>query len=532
MSLDVIKHGSVFLLPLQHNVSLYLPSCSSTDHPLTQFLFQYQYHVYRKLAPLVKDVGFKDVKSGHKATCEGTDITSSESQPEQIPAETIETGHVETGEMENTEVNTGSLRATDGGENLATELDTDENSRATLQQDESEIGKYLADENIGEEHKGDKNDAIHVYNEGKSLNTDLKKLKSFLDNGASPEGPSEDGQLSDSKASLTVEGTDESENLKSYFEELEDDMFDWESNEDDDVEETTDVIKESHEIASEENICENKEASDTQIQVDKSDDRVEPTPLKDEKSSSELDSLVKDEKDHLSDNVEEEETHGSDEALRKNEIEPDNVDSNHNDQPESNVSALDANQVVSRMDNENDTRGSGQNVSRNGNEIETQNGGVDQSNQLTYNSNKSDSNHCISNPGKQGRQGQTICSDVRDEEETIQTEPLTDDTIGSSEAAPKALSTAETPHEESEDSKEIDSQGDAQMPKLSLVEESDGEIKSGPVLMETFPQADQVRKQLKDILLDVRFFLGRCTFQLLIIYITTTFNLVIISGLK
>ena len=76
------------------------------------------------------------------------------------------------------------------------------------------------------------------------------------------------------------------------------------------------------------------------------------------------------------------------------------------------------------------------------------------------------------------------------------------------------------------------SEGDAQMPKLSLVEESDGEIKSGPVLRDTFPQADEVRKQLKDILLDVRFFLGRCTFQLLIIYITTASNLVIISGLK
>ena len=528
--LDVINAAVFFAI--QYNVSFYLPSCSSTDHPLTQFLFQYQYHVYRKLAPLVKDVGFKDVKSGHKATSEGTDITSSESQPEQIAAETIETGHVETDEIENTEVNTGSLRATGGGENLATELDTDENSKATLQQDESEIGKYLADENVGEEYKGDKNDAIHVYNEGKSLNTDLKKLKSFLEDGASLEGPSEDGQLGDSKASLTIEETDESENLKSYFEELEDDMFDWESSEDDDVEESTDVIKESHEITSEENICENKEASDKQIQVDKSDDRVEPTALSDEKSSSELDSLVKEEKDNLSDKVDEEETYGSDEALRKNEIEPENVDSDHNDQAKNNDSALDANQVVSSMDNENDTRGSGQNVSRNGNEIETQNGGVDQSNQLTCNSNKSDSNQCISNQGEQRRQGQTICSDVIDEGETIQTEPLTDDTIGSNEAAPEALSTAETPHEEREDSTEIDSEGDAQMPKLSLVEESDGEIKSGPVLRDTFPQADEVRKQLKDILLDVRFFLGRCTFQLLIIYIETAFNLVIISGLK
>ena len=525
--LDVINTAVFFAT--QYNVPFYLPSCSSTDHPLTQFLFQYQYHVYRKLAPLVKDVGFKDVKSGHKATCEGTDITSSETQPEQIPAETIEPGQVETDEMENTEVNTSSLRGTDGGENLATELDTDENSRATLQEDESEIGKYLADGNVGEEHKGDKNDAIHVYNEGKSLNTDLKKLKSLLDDGAPLEGPSEDGQLGDSKASLTVEGTDESENLKSYFEELEDDMFDWESNEDDDVEESTDVMKESHEITSEENICENKEASDTQIQVDKSDDRVEPTALNDEKSSSELDSLVKEEKDNLSDKVDEEETHGSDEALRKNEIEPENVDSDHNDQGKSNDSALDANQVVSSMDNENDPRGSGQNVSRNGNEIETQNGGVDQSNQLSCNSNKSDSNQCISNQGEQRRQGQTICSDVRDEGETIRTEPLTDD---SNEAATEALSTAETPHEEREDSTEIDSEGDAQMPKLSLVEESDGEIKSGPVLRDTFPQADEVRKQLKDILLDVRFFLGRCTFQLLIIYITTASNLVIISGLK
>ena len=528
--LDVINTAVFFAI--QYNVSFYLPSCSSTDHPLTQFLFQYQYHVYRKLAPLVKDVGFKDVKSGHKATCEGTDITSSETQPEQIPAETIETGQVETDEMENTEVNTSSLRGTDGGENLATELDTDENSRATLQEDESEIGKYLADGNVREEHKGDKNDAIHVYNEGKSLNTDLKKLKSLLDDGAPLEGPSEDGQLGDSKASLTVERTDESENLKSYFEELEDDMFDWESNEDDDFEESTDVMKESHEITSKENICENKEASDTQIQMDKSDDRVEPTALNDEKSYSELDSLIKEEKDNLSDKVDEEETHGSDEALRKNEIEPENVDSDHNDQAKSNDSALDANQVVSSMDNENDTRGSGQNVSRNGNEIETENGGVDQSNQLSCNSNKSDSNQCISNQGEQRRQGQTICSDVRDEGETIQTEPLTDDSIGSNEAAPEALSTAETPHEEREDSTEIDSEGDAQVPKLSLVEESDGEIKSGPVLRDTFPQADEVRKQLKDILLDVRFFLGRCTFQLLIIYIATAFNLVIISGLK
>lgn len=37
------------------------------DHPLTQFLLQYQYYVYRKLSPLVRNVGFPDVETGRKA---------------------------------------------------------------------------------------------------------------------------------------------------------------------------------------------------------------------------------------------------------------------------------------------------------------------------------------------------------------------------------------------------------------------------------------------------------------------------------
>ena len=512
---------------------LYLPSCSSTDHPLTQFLFQYQYHVYRKLAPLVKDVGFKDVRSGHKASSEGTNIISSETQPEQISAQTIahvDTAHVDTVESENQGGNVSSLGEVDVGENLATALDSDENSRTTLQQDEIEMGKYDAVENVGEEHKGDKNHAMHIDNEGKSFNTDLKILKSFLDDGAPLEGASEDGQHGGSKGSLIVGGTDESENLKSYFEELEDDMFDWESSKDDDVEESTDVIEESHEITSKESICENKEASDTQIQVDKGDDRVEPTALNDEKSSSELDSLVKDEKDHLSDKVDEEETHGSDEGQRKNEIEPENVASDHNDQPESNDSALDANQVVSGNDNKDNTGGFDQTVSQKENEIEPQNDDVDQHDQTTCYSNASDANQLISNQEEQRTQGDTICCDASDKDENIQTEAITDDPILSNEESPRALNTAGIPHEDREESKEIDSQGDAQIPKLSLLEESNGE--TGSVLRETFRQADEVRKQLKDILVDVRFFLGKCTFQLLIMYIATAFNLVIITDCK
>ncbi|XP_058971335.2 VPS9 domain-containing protein 1-like [Pocillopora verrucosa] len=205
---------------------------SSSDHPLTQFLLQYQYYVYRKLAPLVKDVGFPDVKSGRIATSEGTGAVINESHSdEHVKKSTIIDDEQNRGKNLNTLTNAGG----NFEGHFSSETNIEESLKGT-----KEIVKGTAEE---KEHETvEIHDAAFVKNtrdggsveKGKdgdsecaSSGTDLAKLKNLL-------GDDLQSEVSDTDTSqpTAVATSGDAASLETYFEELEDDMFGWDSSED------------------------------------------------------------------------------------------------------------------------------------------------------------------------------------------------------------------------------------------------------------------------------------------------------------
>ena len=441
---------------LNDSLIQYFPLCSSADHPLTQFLRQYQYHVYRKLAPLVKDVGFPDVKSVRKAKSKEADIILNESHSDEQTVKTKSDTHREDGEEDSQ--NTNSLKNVEGNlESLPSEYDDKESVTKGV--------NAIVDENVEEkrhddvdqpevtseddEKNGDIEKGANVDKECASSGTDLEKLKNLLEDDSQPETSKTDTtQVDDSvdgQKPSAVAVVRESENLESYFEELEDDMFGWESDEVDNngtgnetanadsCRETTD---ESEPVAErKEEIGENIEEHETKVVE-------ESTDANGETLSSQLDSLG-DKDMHLrpcSDSTSIENMHSPDEAQ--------SAITNNQDclsQPRDDTNPLEEKESASGL---------------------------------------------VEQPTNE----QTTSDNTNGEGEAQQT---MDD-----------LDTHETPNEQTADHSSSGEQGNEQIPRQPLfgseeginIEEQDASI---PV-----PATDEVRKQLKDALVDVRFFLG------------------------
>ncbi|PFX22012.1 VPS9 domain-containing protein 1 [Stylophora pistillata] len=204
---------------------------SSSDHPLTQFLLQYQYHVYRKLAPLVKDVGFPDVKSGRVAVNEGTCTTVKKFHSNEPAGQSV---LIEDEQNEGKNLNTLINAEGDFEGHFSSETNLEENVkgtreivRGTVREEGHETVEHhdvRQDSRDGDTvEKGKRN----VDSECASSETDLTKLKNLLGD----DNQSEVSETDTSQPDAVVTGSD-SATLESYFDELEDDMFGWDSNED------------------------------------------------------------------------------------------------------------------------------------------------------------------------------------------------------------------------------------------------------------------------------------------------------------
>ena len=471
---------------LNDSLIQYFPLCSSADHPLTQFLRQYQYHVYRKLAPLVKDVGFPDVKSVRKAKSKEADIILNESHSDEQTVKTKSDTHREDGEEDSQ--NTNSLKNVEGNlESLPSEYDDKESVTKGV--------NAIVDENVEEkrhddvdqpevtseddEKNGDIEKGANVDKECASSGTDLEKLKNLLEDDLQAKTFNTDTEQVvdsvDGEEPSAIAVVDESENLESYFDELEDDMFGWESDEVDNNgtgNETANAnscrgtTDENEPVESkEESVEKNTEQHETKVVE-------ESTDANGEALSCQLDSLG-DEDAHLrpcSDSTSIENIHSPDEidASTREDLEAQNVITNDRDclsQPRDDTNPLEEKESAS-------------------------------------------------GPVEQRTSEQTTSDHTNGEGEAQQTRDN--------------LDTRETPTEET-----LGDQENEQIPKQpSFASEEGINIKEQDAVIPV-PATDEVRKQLKDALVDVRFFLGEYI-KLMVFgdsFVVPTFVFVRVGGL-
>lgn len=393
--------------------------------------------MYRKLAPLVKDVGFPDVRSGRKATSPQANVICNESysDEEAVNKESDVDGEDEEKQEQDTTL-----------QRLPSDSDNKESGSNA-----SEVQKDNVEEKGHEVVSGDNShvdEGSSVDSECASSVTDLEKLKNLLQEEAQPETPkAETTQIDDSShgqepSALAV--ANESENLENYFQELEDDMFGWEADEADknasDVE--TGDSDECREV-NEKSLSEGNEENDPSIE----EKRTEVVEVSTDASDVALPSQV--------DSPQGEDPHSSDYTHEPSETDPScklGVDSQQINEKE---------EVIHPRND--------------GNTLET---------------NESDSNS-----EEQCTDEQRTRHNASDGNEEVVQET-------------KDLETSETPAEQKIDQANIGDQGNVQIPKLPLYAGEDGDNRKGQDDGITVPPTDDVRKQLKDVLVDVRFFLG------------------------
>lgn len=418
--------------------------CSSSDHPLTQFLLQYQYYVYKKLAPLVKDVGFPDVRSGRKATSPRADVVFNESHSDEEAAKTKSESD---GVDEEKQVHDPNLKR------LPSDSDNEESgNKADEVQEVNTEEKGHDDVELHEVVPGDTSDVDRgstTDTECVSSVTDLEKLKNLLHEEAQPETYKADtAQVDDSsngQEPSVAAVANESENLESYFQELEDDMFGWESDEADKnaSDNETGDTEDGREISNEKSLSEGIEESDTSVEENRTEVIEESTDANDVAMSNQEDS-----------------PQGEDSHSSGGTHEPSETD-------QSSKVGVDSQQINAKEEAINPTD--------DGNTLAT---------------NESDAS-----PEEQCTDEKRTSGNTNDDQEEVQ------DT--------KDLETRETPEEKTFDQANCGDQGNSQIPKLSLFageDESNKKEEDGGV---SLPPTDEVRKQLKDVLVDVRFFLGR-----------------------
>lgn len=418
--------------------------CSSSDHPLTQFLLQYQYYVYKKLAPLVKDVGFPDVRSGRKATSPRADVVFNESHSDE---EAVKTKSESDGVDEEKQVHDPNLKR------LPSDSDNEESGNKVDEvQEVNTEEKGHDDVELHEVVPGDTSDVDRgstTDTECVSSVTDLEKLKNLLHGEAQPETYKADtAQVDDSSNGQEPSAAavaNESENLESYFQELEDDMFGWESDEADKnaSDNETGDTEDGREISNEKSLSEGIEESDTSVEENRTEVIEESTDANDMAMSSQEDS-----------------PQGEDSHSSGDTHEPSETD-------QSSKVGVDSQQINAKEE--------AINPRDDGNTLAT---------------NESDAS-----PEEQCTDEKRTSGNTNDDEKEVQ------DT--------KDLETRETPEEKTFDQANCGDQGNAQIPKLPLFVGEDDSNKKEDDGGVSLPPTDEVRKQLKDVLVDVRFFLGR-----------------------
>ena len=422
----------------------------------------------------MKDVGFPDVKSGRIASSKESNIVLSEvHHDQQQPTPVIDSEHVHEGDQRaNRDQSTSSLRQADedtkklSSESIANET-VNESNKAVEDKCDEEGDDSHRDHEVALDMDS-KNVPSEYGSEGKKSSLDLATLKNLLDKETSSDtAQTENVQLDESKNRPNVsvlEETDESTDLESYFQDLEDEMFGWESSgeENGGKEKESIVADNRREMTDEEFRYENEEVSSGKIARSRTENLDESTDINNEVSSSQLDSSeVRNETSPEKSNIDD--THEPDQ-IEQTDTEP------HAD--------FDAD-----MDKQ-----------------------VKQPTEDTY---PVETNDFISRQQEQCTGDRTSNSNSNDEGEAQQMELNTNEATNKISYNEEALQTPDSLHErdeKTEGEEGVEDKEDTQMPELPLLEERSSKMKQDVRIV---PPTDEVRKQLKDIFVDVRFFLGR-----------------------
>lgn len=263
--------------------NIYFSCYSSKDHPLRQFLLQYQYHVYRKLLPLLKDVNFPSEKNLNTAnqddisisegsscsndnnmnTFNGDDekheldtkeeVNDGKSSPEERKYDIKELDNFSNSKYndlnnqhtDNTEENISNIQSNDcyseGGNTLQEDIETIVNrvledilekvTESSIYEEQKDISGEMQEGINSKVTDTDKGQELHILNE-----TESTKLpnKSVDDNNLSQENEhSSTTTVSDVSNKEIIKNRNllriKSFDVDSEFESLEDDMFDSES---------------------------------------------------------------------------------------------------------------------------------------------------------------------------------------------------------------------------------------------------------------------------------------------------------------
>ena len=383
------------------------------------------------------------MQSGRKGSSNEADVVLSESHSDEEAVKTKSDADGEDGAKHGQNTNLQRLPSDSDNEESVNEANEVQEDNAEKKGHDDAEQHEVASGDTCDVDKGSTDDSECV-----SSVTDLEKLKNLLKEVAQPETPkAETTQVDDSnhgQEPSTVAVTDESDNFESYFQELEDDMFGWESDEADHnaSDNETGDAEDCRGTTIAKSPPESKGESDANIKASGTEVVEDSTYANDVAMSSQLDSLQG------------EDTHSLD-----NTHEPSTTDSSI--------------KVGAESQQINDT---------------------EEMSSSRHDGNVLEANESDSSPDEKRTDEQRTSGNTNDEDEEAQ--------------QTKDLETRETPEEQTFDEANCGDQGNAQIPKLPLFSGADGSNKKEQDGGITVPPTDEVRKQLKDVLVDVRFFLG------------------------
>lgn len=382
------------------------------------------------------------MQSGRKATSPQADVVFNESHSDEEAVKTKSDADGEDGAKHGQNTNLQRFPSDSDNEESVTEANEFREDKAEKKGRNDVEQHEVTSGDTGDVEKGSSVDSECVGSV-----TDLEKLKDLLKEEAQPETPkAETTGVDDSghgQEPSAVAVTDESENLESYYQELEDDMFNWESDEGDNnaIDSDTGDAEDCRETTNEKSLSESKEDSDSNTEASGTEVVEESTGANDVAMSSQLDSLQG------------EDSHSLDNTQELSEI--------------------------------------------------------DQASKIGVESQQINENEEVSSPRHDGNSLEANKFDLSPEEQCTDEQRTSRNTNDEGEAQQtKDLETRETPKEQTFDQANCGDQENAQMPKLPLFAGEDGSNRKEQDGGITVPPTDEVRKQLKDVLVDVRFFLG------------------------
>lgn len=462
----------------------------------------------------MKDVGFPDVKSGRIATSEGTGAVIKESHSdEHVKKSTIIDDEQNRGKNLNTLTNAGG----NFEGHFSSETNIEESLKGT-----KEIVKGTAEE---KEHETvEIHDAAFVKNtrdsgsveKGKdgdsecaSSGTDLAKLKNLL-------GDDLQSEVSDTNTSqpTAVATSGDAASLESYFEELEDDMFGWDSNDDESTHTDIETVdgRNTQTTADEKTCSELKEDTSQNREEDASHTVARSVTEHSQADSSEV---CADTPSQLSvDSTNRSDAFANSDPITLLEEGVDwsiasKIGKTSQDQPRDDTNPFEADEFISNQKVE----GNEEETARNNTNGESQQphnslkplGQVGEE-QIASNNTQGDGDIKQSveslNEGEQVGEEQIAIIDIHNDGEIPR--PV--------EKSNKYDTISEVPFDQANGGDEENTQ----TPRLSgFVSERSGKEENGSTTPTT-TASDERRKQLKDVLVDVRFFLGMFVQQTLI----------------